>query len=321
MKKIETELDNRSSDVDMRNIEVITALASDYTSLFYLNLKTEEVFMYSMNASVASKYEAYFTTCNFEEAKKAYAERDIYPDDREEYYKNLKTSYIRKRLRKENSYSLVYRMIVGEGCEYCEVKIIRIMEGDSPKAAVVAYSNVDKRVRNDQERMEQLQTALHHAETDNLTGLLNRGGGEIKARRLIDSEASGLFVLFDIDGFKGINDRYGHQTGDAALEKVAAAIKTSMRSDDLCIRFGGDEFVICVEGITERNLADEIIGRLFREISSIGIEGMPAPITISVGATLFPASEGDNFESIYSRVDKAMYKAKKTPNNSVIFCC
>ncbi len=320
MRKIRSELNEQTSTVDLRNLEVITALASEYTSLFYVDLNNEEVFVYTMNPSVTSKYDAVFTTCNFEEAKKAYAERDIYPDDREEYYRILAVPYMREQLAKESFYSFVYRMIVGDVCEYCEVRIIRIMEGGNLKAAVVAYSNVDKRVKSAREHMEQLQAALHNAETDSLTGILNRGGGEIKVRRLISSGSCGMFVLFDVDSFKHINDRYGHKSGDIALQKIAAALKSSTRSGDLCIRFGGDEFVVLFDGVADSKEAEAIIERLFLRVSKISIDGMPDPLSISAGATIFPANEEDSFERIYSRVDEAMYKAKKTKGNFVVFC-
>lgn len=320
MRKIRSELNEQTSTVDIRNLEVISALSRNLTSLFYVDLASGEVFVYSMNASVTSKYDELFKSLNFEQAKKAYAERDIYPDDRAEYYRLLDISYMRGRLQEENSYSLVYRMIVGDGCEYCEVHVMRIMEGGNLKAAVVAYSNVDKRVKSAREHMEQLQAALLNAETDSLTGILNRGGGEIKVRRLISSGSCGMFVLFDVDSFKHINDRYGHKSGDIALQKIAAALKSSTRSGDLCIRFGGDEFVVLFDGVADSKEAEAIIERLFLRVSKISIDGMPDPLSISAGATLFPANEEDSFERIYSRVDEAMYKAKKIKGNFVVFC-
>jgi diguanylate cyclase (GGDEF)-like protein len=197
---------------------------------------------------------------------------------------------------------------------------MRVMDGDRVKAAVVAYSNVDKRVKSAREHMEQLQAALLNAETDSLTGILNRGGGEIKVRRLISSGSCGMFVLFDVDSFKHINDRYGHKSGDIALQKIAAALKSSTRSGDLCIRFGGDEFVVLFDGVADSKEAEAIIERLFLRVSKISIDGMPDPLSISAGATIFPANEEDSFERIYSRVDEAMYKAKKTKGNFVVFC-
>ena len=318
VKNIETE-SHEDLQLKDRNMEIITALASDYTSLFYLVLSTGELYLYNMQSSVAEKYENSFNYCDFENAKQIYCERDVYPEDRAEYLRKLELDFIRRKLNKNREYSFIYRMTSGDGYEYCEVKCIRIDREGKPYAAVVAYANVDQRVRADREQMKQLQRALHYAETDALTGILNRGGGEMKARRLITSGSPGMFMMFDIDGFKGINDKYGHQCGDAALVEVAAALKNTMRSSDVVMRFGGDEFVACVEGDISSEVCENLVGRLFEEINKIHIKGMDEPISISVGVTRFPLGDYDSFEQIYSRTDAAMYESKKYKGNRLVF--
>lgn len=308
-----------SMDMDRRNLEVISALAGDYTSLFYLVLETGELFLYSMQKGVSEKYEESFQHCDFEEAKKLYSERDVYPEDRDEYLRKLELDFIRFKLSSDHSYSFVYRMISGSDYQYCEVKVLRIDRDGAPYAAVIAYANVDSRIRSAREQMNQLNSALHLAETDALTGALNRGGGELRMRRLIDSGKKGVFLMFDIDGFKGINDNYGHQSGDSALIEVASALRAAMREGDLVVRLGGDEFVACIEGNLSKAGCEAVVRRLFGEIEKIRITGMDEPITISVGATLFPAGEGDSFEKIYSRTDTAMYEAKAHKGNYFVF--
>ncbi len=308
-------------DLKLYNLEVIKALASDYTSLFYLDLSSGKVYLYSMSDSVSEKYKESFVKCDFEAAKKIYAERDIYPEDRELYYRNMTVDAISMHLRKFNSYSFMYRMISGNNYEYCEVKMIRVPDGNNGiKAAVIAYANVDERVRSEREQLRMLKEALHNAETDMLTGLLNRGGGEIKIRNLMSYDNSGVFMIFDIDSFKLINDRYGHQTGDLALKAIAAAISKVTKKSDVCVRLGGDEFVVFSPNIKDIEEGRILIEALFSEIAASSVEGLPGPMTVSVGYTLFPADETDSFDRVYSRVDSAMYEAKKAKGSCCVCC-
>ena len=84
--------------------------------------------------------------------------------------------------------------------------------------------------------------------TDPLTGLLNRRGMqdhvEAALARALEQGRSAALLLMDLDGFKTLNDTYGHQTGDLALRHVAAALRSGLRSYDMCARFAGDEFVV-----------------------------------------------------------------------------
>ena len=145
VKNIETE-SHEDLQLKDRNMEIISALASDYTSLFYLVLSTGELYLYNMQSSVAEKYENSFNYCDFENAKQIYCERDVYPEDRAEYLRKLELDFIRRKLNKNREYSFIYRMTSGDGYEYCEVKCIRIDREGKPYAAVVAYANVDPRV-------------------------------------------------------------------------------------------------------------------------------------------------------------------------------
>lgn len=159
------------------------------------------------------------------------------------------------------------------------------------------------------------------SELDALTQISNRGSGEAKTCSLIQSGASGLFCLLDINHFKSINDTYGHQIGDKALISVANAISKSFRSNDVIMRLGGDEFAIFAPNITSGELAKNCIGRLFGEIDSIIVEGMPEKsIKISLGAC-FVISDDKNesqttFDDLYQKADAAMYSCKRLEGNN-----
>ena len=122
------------------------------------------------------------------------------------------------------------------------------------------------------------------AETDQLTGINNRGSGEHKIRGLIQNGIGGMFVLFDADKFKSINDTYGHEAGDPVLIAIAECMSRSFRDRDIIMRLGGDEFAVYVPYVYTRADGEPIIERFISAIQKINlpeIEGRP--INISLG--------------------------------------
>lgn len=159
------------------------------------------------------------------------------------------------------------------------------------------------------------------SEIDALTQIDNRRSGESKTCALIKENVSGLFCLLDINHFKSINDTYGHQLGDKALIKVAESIKKSFRSNDVIMRLGGDEFAIFAPNVTSSELAGNCIKRLFDEIDSITIEGIPNhTVKISLGACFINKAENENapasFDELYQKADAAMYSCKRLEGNN-----
>ena len=151
--------------------------------------------------------------------------------------------------------------------------------------------------------------------TDVLTGLPNRRyldshlAQEVARVRRHGGQLS-LLVL-DMDGFKQINDEFGHQAGDAALREVSQVLRASLRVYDVCARFAGDEFVLvlgdCDPAQAERRRAD-----LQRAISAIWVEPVPGRIvslSVSVGAATFP-DDASTAEGVLSVADRRMYRDK-----------
>ncbi|MEZ4415186.1 MAG: diguanylate cyclase [Gemmatimonadota bacterium] len=165
-----------------------------------------------------------------------------------------------------------------------------------------------------QEKQREM-TMVSHARQDPLTGLLNRRGLEDDAEALLASaseEGRGLGLLFlDLDGFKTINDTWGHEAGDQALKTVAARLVRCLRVEDLIARIGGDEFVALVAEATPREalgLAERIRNVVGAPIahSSTRLEVVP-----SIGIALFPM-HGSAMEELLRAADAAMYTSKRT---------
>jgi diguanylate cyclase (GGDEF)-like protein len=160
-------------------------------------------------------------------------------------------------------------------------------------------------------RLEDLE---RQASRDSLTGLLNRAVlAERVGQALARSERSGLpptLFFMDLDGFKTINDSYGHLTGDTVLRAVAAQLNSAARDSDTLARVGGDEFALLCEDLREVD-ADKVVSRLQQAAARpIAVEGREVHVGISVGAAIAEAGK-DTFHTLLLRADRSLY-GKKT---------
>lgn len=157
---------------------------------------------------------------------------------------------------------------------------------------------------------------------DNLTGLPNRGLVERSCAALIERDGlSSVFALafVDLDGFKSINDYYGHSVGDALLLKMAQRLSTELAPTDMLARVGGDEFVLLLSPVTSMDqLAENIRRFLDRLKDPFFIEGHEIFTSASIGVSLFPA-DGANYEELCSNADRAMYRTKGGTKGTVQF--
>lgn len=168
-------------------------------------------------------------------------------------------------------------------------------------------------LKDNQKKLEQM------AHFDALTLLPNR---TLLAGRLEQSIAHAcrdnllLAVCFlDLDGFKPINDKYGHQIGDKLLINVAARLKQALRSADSVARLGGDEFVLLITDLKDMQELELILSRLMTEIAApYPIDKLDLRVSASVGVTLYPLDDGDA-DSLLRHADQAMYMAKRSGRN------
>jgi diguanylate cyclase (GGDEF)-like protein len=159
------------------------------------------------------------------------------------------------------------------------------------------------------------------AVVDDLTGIANRrqffhlASRDLASCRRGQRELTALMI--DIDHFKGINDRYGHATGDDVIRTVAARLAGTVRSTDVLGRYGGEEFALIMTDTDEPTSA-ETAERLRALIADTGIDTRsgPVPVTISLGLTrLRPADE--DITDVLARADRALYDAKQSGRNRV----
>jgi diguanylate cyclase (GGDEF)-like protein len=159
------------------------------------------------------------------------------------------------------------------------------------------------------------------ASTDHLTGLLNRRAfmenAQTLRKRLAKRGESVAVLMFDLDHFKSVNDRFGHSAGDEVLRLFARVTKASTRLDDIIGRFGGEEFIAIVPGDIE--VAEKIAERVRTAFENAGavIENQPIAATVSIGA----ASSYDaamTVDALIAKADAALYRAKHEGRNRVV---
>ena len=208
-------------------------------------------------------------------------------------------------------------------------KVVRPLEELSAAADRIAEGDLTARapVAGDRE-IARLGVAFNHmadelkarARTDDLTAMPNFRAFRERIDSEIDRAARyesrfGVLVL-DLDRFKNYNDTYGHLAGNDALQRVARAIRETVRSVDFPARYGGEEFAVILPEIDAAAVA------VIAERVRVAIEALAAPaggakVTVSIGAALYP-SDGATAEALFKTADERLYEAKESGRNRVV---
>lgn len=247
----------------------------------------------------------------------------VHPDDREKY-----AELIRHSIETGRGHSLEFRVKMSSG-EWgwvlerinprinrgkCVGLIAAATDISQIKAAERLQAEVNGRLEREvAERTRELQLL---ATADPLTGLANRRfllerlDSEIARCARYGEELSVLFI--DIDGFKQINDAYGHAAGDAALVNVAGVITTMIRQTDFVGRIGGEEFVVLLIETAEAN-AYRVAESIRKAVMRHHFPELSTSVTVSVGISTY--ERGDIGTTLLARADRAMFQAKRDGRN------
>lgn len=182
----------------------------------------------------------------------------------------------------------------------------------------VARRFVELKLERDQVRskIDQLETV---AERDPLTGLFNRRALDLHYDEL-RKDGFDTFALIDLDRFKDINDRFGHQRGDAVLESCARSLIEGDSAHCIAFRLGGEEFVLMLRGARPTQRADALRQAIPRRIAA-DVPELDRLVTASMGVLELPRRASDlmSFEEIYARADTLLYEAKASGRNRMLY--
>ena len=227
----------------------------------------------------------------------------------------LRTYQILQDTKKENTLTKVYRLRAKNKRYYWfRVFISYHCSPTSAECFIFIAQNVDQ--------IERLQRKYKHlAEQDELTKLYNRRYF-IKALRARIKRKTPYTLLFaDLNDFKSINDRYGHDYGDELLRLVGFRLKSIFRRrSDVVARFGGDEFVVLIDGLLTATINQELPQRIRSQFTEPFVLGSHTVSSHpSIGAVTV-ANSGQNYKTIMKIADEAMYRAKTKQNLEFVWC-
>ena len=170
---------------------------------------------------------------------------------------------------------------------------------------LVFYIIHTNRIRNEELR--------HDAQTDGLTGTLNKRATEARINEILDQmpQEKGTFIILDVDKFKEVNDHYGHAVGDIVLSTLGQTLRNHFRENDIIGRIGGDEFVIYMCKTESKERAVTRIRALADTVKNLSFAEMNGQhITISIGIAFAP-EHGNNYMDLYKNADTALYETKQ----------
>ena len=201
-----------------------------------------------------------------------------------------------------------------DGSTYLETLTITAVK--DAKGDVTYYVGIFSDITVLKQHERQLEQIAHY---DALTGIPNRVLLADRMRQAIAQakrDGGCLAVGYlDLDGFKPINDRYGHEAGDRLLVEIARRLKATLRDSDTVARLGGDEFVFLMAGNGKSECCTTYMERILGAITRpVDLQGHAVTISASVGVTLFPQDDGDP-DMLLRHADQAMYQAKQNGRN------
>ncbi len=189
-------------------------------------------------------------------------------------------------------------------------------------AELLARAKALLRNKSTHDKIRKLQVSLEQmVDSDPLTGLHNRRylmDRLVQEMQRADRHNEPLaFAMIDLDGFKPINDQFGHVIGDKVLRAVGTAVARSVRVSDIAARYGGDEFAIILPQ-TPAEGAMRVVERVLRAVSELTLQGegdTTCKVTASIGLAYYPAEDIESPEDLVHSADGALYGAKRSGKN------
>lgn len=241
----------------------------------------------------------------FDRAIQGLVINSIHPDDRD-----FVTMLVHQALTKGDQYEVQYRMKRRDGSDMWVHDIGRKTIADNGREAIISVL-VD--ISEQVSAKKDLEKA---ADKDPLTGLFNRKAAQTRIETAMHTSGGYLFVIMDLDNFKQVNDRYGHQQGDRALYEFAGLLTHTFRRTDTLFRLGGDEFGVLFSAPREIGVLEYKLKSLVQNYQALAQKSWPrACSSLSIGGVYGQMPR--EFAELYRMADKVLYEVKKEGKGSV----
>ena len=233
----------------------------------------------------------------------------IYVDDR------IALKQLLSRLKENEAKSMIFRMLREDHSEHWVEGKFMLYSKDRPQSVIRGV------LRDVTESVFQEKRISHMAMHDVLTNLPNRILLEERMEQAIsEAQHTGfkVAILFiDLDNFKQVNDAHGHKAGDLLLVAISKVLQANLCNGDTVARWGGDEFVVLLQGLQQADESYSIAEKLLSAIQKeILVESIDTSVTLSIGLATFP-DDADTSDNLLIRADKALFFAKSQGRNNI----
>ena len=289
-------------------LSIVKALASEYFSIYYVNIDTDAYNKYSMSEEYR-KLEIEHNGKDFFEDTKNNIERVIYEEDKEKAHQVWDKEYILNELEKSDRYTTSYRIMMDGEPVYIRFNVMKMEDGNN-RHIVVGISNVDAQMKKEQEYLK----ARELARKDALTGLKNKLAYTQAEQQFDERIASGetmplAIAVCDLNDLKGVNDTFGHAAGDKYIIDACQRICSIFKHSPV-FRVGGDEFVAILTGKDFENR--EALLQRMHEANEAELASAPTvPVIIACGIAEFLYGQDHILSEVFDRADEKMYLDKK----------
>ena len=296
----------RSAEPNLTYTSIAQALAEDYFSIYYVDIKTDKFIEYSSNGEyldlgIEKQGDDFFELCRKNIRRVGYAE------DIDNFLAEFTKENIMEGLAQRGSFTLTYRLVMEGVPTYVHLKATP-MRGDNGDHIVIGISNVDAQIKREQE----LFTARQVANRDALTGVRSKYAFVEAEREWNDRLNNGevcnfAVVVCDVNDLKRVNDNQGHKEGDKLLKKACMILSLTFRHSSV-FRVGGDEFAVILSGHDYENR--HLLYSILLETNEKNYA--ENRVSMACGMGEYEPSIDRRFESVFKRADAAMYEHKKS---------
>ena len=285
--------------------QILKALADIYVSVNVFNIKENTGTLFKTNKWIVEWISEYPN--DLQKQNDNVVSKITEPDDLDKMLAFVNLSTLDERMNGKHSISEIFK---GKMNGWCRARFTVVDYDENGKILNVIYS-----VESINEEKLREHELMYLSQTDLMTNICNRGFGERSVSDYLNQDIQGVFCVLDVDNFKHVNDKYGHDIGDKVLKAIAEILKNNKRQNDIVMRLGGDEFAAYFVGIDSIEKTESIFNRIFEDISKINFSPLEEPISISVGAYI--RKNENNFDQIYKEADNCVYASKKISGNAL----